>query len=109
MTETNPTDQATDQPTNAATDQPTTPAPPNEPRTPWQQRVLGVRGIATVALAGVLLGGLGGTAIGAAAAGDEHRGSDRFSGVQDRDGRPQQPPRDGLPPATAPQDDSQNS
>ncbi len=56
-------------------------APP--PRAAWRDRVLGIRAVAAVALASLVLGGFGGAAIGAVSAGgDGHRdgSSEHFPG-----------------------------
>jgi len=84
-------------------------------RTPWRQRVLGIRGIASVALAGLILGGAGGAAITAATSDDkdhqrdgEHRyGESRFGGPAFPDDGQMVPPPDlGTPASTAPEDES---
>jgi len=88
------------------------------PKTPFWSRVLSMRAVAAVALAGLILGGAGGTAVGLAAGHDDDRGRvdrDRFGPVlqlQPAEGQqgfpdqgfPGQPPGqlEQLPPATEP-------
>ena len=59
-------------PAYVAHDQP----PVHEPRTRFRDRVLGMRGVIAVALASVVLGGVGGAVLGATTDG----GPDRFGG-----------------------------
>jgi hypothetical protein len=59
-------------PPYAAHDQPSA----REPRTPFRDRVIGLRAVIAVALACVVLGGVGGTVLGATTNG----GDDRFGG-----------------------------
>ena len=46
--------------------------PSSRPRRGWRDRALGFRGVVAVTLAGVILGGLGGTALGFALDDDGH-------------------------------------
>lgn len=67
-------------------------AAPASDRPRLRDRVLGMRGVAAVAVAGLILGGVGGTAIGAVAGHDDHReGRPEFGGREfggpSRDGR----------------------
>ena len=94
------------------------PAEPGPARTRLRDRAFGLRGLAAVALAGLLLGGAGGALVGAVAAGGEggdgsehgrpYRGE--LGGPEGhRPGLPPGGPVGGVPPSTAPSqdDDSQ--
>ena len=101
------------------------PAPQEEPtatKQPLKDRVFGIRGVAAVAVASVILGGAGGAALGAASGGDDkdqQRGRPGFNNGQfpggpggqgdgrgNRDDRQMLPPNGNpIPPTTAPQDD----
>lgn len=89
----------TDQPAEKAADK----AKPG-----WRERTLGLRGVAAVALASLILGGAGGAALGALSNGaDGDRGRDGFG-----PGQFQPPPGGGgpggmVPPGTTPPDDVQ--
>jgi hypothetical protein len=63
--------------------------PAHQPRTPFWDRVLGLRAVVAVALACVVLGGAGGTVLGATTNG----GDDRFGGRGGPGGFPGQPGR----------------
>ena len=89
---------------------PADPAP--EPRTRWRDRVFAFRGVLAVALASVILGGVGGAAIGVAASGDGDPGR---HGPAHRDFQPHggpgmpgtgelpvRPPEDEVEPDNAP-------
>jgi hypothetical protein len=91
-------------------------ASPDRTRTPLRDRVLGIRGIAAVGLAGLVLGGLGGAAIGVAVDdGGDHGRPARFgSQMPGQDGR--HGPDGGFmppggpgqaPPSTAPDEETQ--
>lgn len=78
-----------------------TPAPPAPTRTRLRDRTFRLRAVAAVGLASLILGGLGGAAIGVVADGDDHHPA-RPGGPG---GRFQPgPPDGGLPPGTAPDD-----
>ena len=120
-----------DQPLAAESAQPATPAPPMPPVPPslphaveggspsepavarvrLRERVLGMRAVAGVALATLILGGLGGTAIGAAAGDDsgdagpgEHGFGGRLEGGPET--RPGPGQQDQLPAPTLPESSS---
>jgi hypothetical protein len=81
--------------------------PPPGPR--FRDRVLGIRAVAAVALASLVLGGLGGAVLGAVSAGGEDRrgGPDGFGGQPGQHGQ-QAPPAgapNGVPPGTSQQDE----
>ncbi|MDQ4051721.1 MAG: hypothetical protein M3237_03345 [Actinomycetota bacterium] len=83
-----------------------TPAKEAPARTRWRERALGFRGVVAVALATLILGGLGGTAIGMAVSGDDHDRQRQGPGdFEMHDGG--RPPGGGVPPGTAPEDDVQ--
>jgi len=98
----------------------TTPAKPR-----FQDRVLGMKAVAGVALASVVLGGAGGAVLGAISNGDDDSGrGNRFGGpmtnrMPGQDGNQLQQPGDGqmvppgtqgqLPPGLPPQDGSTES
>jgi hypothetical protein len=99
-------------------DQPYPPAPVARPR--LRDRVFRIRGVVAVAVAGLILGGAGGTLVGATAFGDGHgdgpgRGFGGPGGFQQfpQQGQlPQGGPGQGLPggqlpPGTSPQNDVQ--
>ena len=126
MTENTPPE-AVEPPVNPAP----TPAPPvasdpapvaTAPAPRFRDRVLGIRGVAAVALAGLVIGGGGGFALGAVTdGGDDRMGPGRagFGGpgqFQQFPGRPQGGQQGGpgqvfpggqMPPGTAPQEDMQ--
>ncbi|MFA6299346.1 MAG: hypothetical protein WC642_09270, partial [Nocardioides sp.] len=54
-----------------AIDESTDQQPPLPTKPGWRERTLGMRGVAAVTLAGLILGGLGGAAIGVVASGDD--------------------------------------
>ncbi|MGZ6753180.1 MAG: hypothetical protein ACXVEJ_06910 [Nocardioides sp.] len=98
----------------AATDHPTASHPashadaPYEPayaapgdRTSWRHRVLGMKGVAAVALASLVLGGAGGAALGALSDGGNGDAGGRFGGPgrfgQLQPGQPGQQGQQGLP------------
>lgn len=109
------------------------PAPPfpppvaAAPKTRFRDRVLGMRGVAAVAVAGLIIGGAGGAVLGAVTSGDDDRDGGRFGGPggfggpgqfqqQLPPGQPGQLPQGGpgqgmpgggLPPGTSPQDEVQ--
>ena len=96
-------------PPHAGDDAPTESSGPVKPR--LLDRVLGMRAVAGVALATLILGGLGGAAIGAAAAddsGDGGRGEHGFGGRLEGgpDGRPEPGQQDQLPAPTTPESSS---
>jgi hypothetical protein len=119
-TDATPTDPTT---TDAANTDPTTTYPaeqtaetPTKPKTRLRDRVLGIRGIAAVGLAGLVLGSLGGAAIGVAVDDDgDHERPARFgSQFPGEDGR--RGPDDGFmppggpgqaPPSTAPDEETE--
>jgi hypothetical protein len=88
-------------------------------KTPFRHRVIGIRGVAAVAVASVILGGAGGAALGAASSGDDNdqqRGRPGMNngqfpggpgdGSQNGDNRQMLPPGSNqLPPTTAPEGD----
>lgn len=84
---------------------------PDETRPGWKHRVLGMRAVAAVALATLVLGGVGGAALGAVSDGaDQQQGPGGRGTFQLPPGgqgfQPGQVPAPGgLPPGTAPQDD----
>jgi hypothetical protein len=89
----------------------TTTDPTNEespPKTRLRDRAFGLRSVIAVGAATLVLGGLGGTAIGFAADGDSGRGDHpaRMDGEGDGDGRPGDhgfaPPPGQVPPVTPP-------
>ncbi|HEY3016136.1 MAG TPA: hypothetical protein VGJ41_13545 [Nocardioides sp.] len=101
--------------------------PPEPPRRKFWSRMLSMRAVAAVTLAGVVLGGVGGAAVGLAVGNDGHdrRGPEGFGpslqqfpseGMPDGDGGqqlpdqglPGQPPGlpDQVPPSTEPDDGS---
>jgi hypothetical protein len=87
------------------------PEPPAETRTRWRDRAFGFRGVVAVALATLILGGVGGAAIGVVASGDghDHQGPARLEfrdGDRPTHGGPGMPGF-GVPPGTPPQDDVQ--
>jgi len=111
---------------------PTAPTAPGS-RPALRDRVLGWRGVAGVALAGVILGGAGGAVLGAVSNGGDSRGPGGFGGFrgpgvmqssQSSQNQPNQQLPDGLPgnqgqtpptgtpgqlpPSTAPQQEEQN-
>ena len=49
------------------------PTAPVVARTPWRQRVLGMRGVLAVSLASLVVGGLGGAAVSSVVGGDDDR------------------------------------
>ena len=64
-----PTDQTADATVEQPGEQPIAPAPAapsyaGPPATPWRERVLGAKGVAAVAVGALLVGGLGGFALG---------------------------------------------
>ena len=79
-------------------DQPTT----SEPAEPgWRDRVLGLRGVAAVAVASLILGGAGGAALGALSNGADDDGGRPGFGPGGGPGQFQQqqlPPQDGVRP-----------
>jgi hypothetical protein len=88
------------------------PAPEAAARTRWRDRVLGFRGVLAVALAGLIVGGVGGAAIGALASGDDDHdrrgpGPMELRGDRPERGEPGGFPGGGLPPGTPPQDEAQ--
>ena len=99
------------------TDEQTTPADPTPAPSPaspaatpektrLRDRALGFRAVLAVALAALILGGLGGAAIGVVSSGgDEQRGPG--GGRHGFQPGPGQGPGGGLPPGTAPRDDVQ--
>ncbi len=98
------------------TEPPEPPEPAAKPKTRLRDRVLGIRGIAAVGLAGLVLGGLGGAAIGAAVDDDGgHHGPGRFGsqfpgedGRHGPDGGFRPPGEPGqAPPSTAPDEETQ--
>jgi hypothetical protein len=104
---------------STAPTEPTEPSDTTEPapsRTRLRDRSLGIRGVAAVAVAGLVLGGLGGTAIGFAADdGSGDRGPTRFGRpfpgdqghrVPDGDFAPPGAPEQ-APPSTAPDEETQ--
>jgi hypothetical protein len=75
-----------------------------QPRPRFWDRVLGMRGVIAVALASVVLGGVGGTVLGATAHGGDHfggRGGPGFHGGQP--GQPGQFQPGQVPPGQVPQ------
>jgi hypothetical protein len=89
-------------PAYAAQDQP----PATEPRPRFRDRVLGMRGVIAVALASVVLGGVGGTVLGATTHGDDwfgHGGPGAFpAGGPGRPGQSGQGVQPGQPPIPQP-------
>jgi hypothetical protein len=84
---------------------------PAAARTRWRDRVVGFRGVLAVAAAGLILGGLGGTAIGVVVSGDDDHGrgparTDFREGDHGPRGVPGRPGT-GVPPMSPPQDDVQ--
>jgi hypothetical protein len=73
-----------------------------EPKARFRDRVLGMRGVAAVALAGVILGGAGGGALGAGMAGHDR---DQMQGRPGMDNRqfPDGPRGGQFPSTTAPE------
>ena len=86
------------------------PAPLAEPKTRWRDRAFGFRGVLAVALASLILGGVGGAAIGVVASGDGDRHGPGRMEFRDGDrpthGGPGMPGF-GTPPAMSPQDEVQ--
>ncbi len=87
------------------------PAPPAAPKTRLRDRAFGFRGVLAVALASLILGGVGGAAIGVVASGDGHERHGPAQ-LEFRDGdRPTHGgpgmPGFGTPPGTPPQDEVQ--
>lgn len=118
MTDDNKLDQTPDPTPDPTADPDPAPAAeaPEQPaaRTRWRDRALGFRAVAAVALATLVLGGLGGAAIGVVASGDDdhdRRGPaqlDFRDGDRPPHGAPGMPAPDGVvPPGTPPQDDVQ--
>jgi hypothetical protein len=112
----------------------TAPVPPVEPvettaatapaKARFQDRVLGMKAVAGVALASVVLGGAGGAVLGAISNGDDSGSGNRFGGpmtnmMPGQDGNQLQQPSGGqmvppgtqgqLPPGLPPQDGSTES
>ena len=87
-----------------ATEPPADPAPepPAPDSKPWRDRALGFRGVVAVTLAGVVLGGLGGTALGFALDSDSGPEHVRFGSRFGDDDRPA-PPGGGFQPPGLPQ------
>jgi hypothetical protein len=71
--------------------------PDTRPR--LRDHVVGMRGVAAVALAGLILGGAGGALLGAVSAGgdDDRMGPGRFGGPGQMGQFPGQPPQQGVP------------
>jgi len=103
-------------------DVPTSEAPPAaaaaEPRPRFRDRVFGLRAVAAVAVASVLIGGAGGAALGARSNGHDDDRNGRFGGPMTNfrgpsgmDGNQMPPGMQGqLPPALPPsQDDGSDS
>jgi len=90
--------------------------PPTQTKTRLRDRVLGIRGIAAVGLAGLVLGGLGGAAIGVAVDDDGDHGRPVRFGSQMPGGDGRHGPDGGFlppggpgqaPPSTAPDEEIQ--
>jgi hypothetical protein len=81
--------------------EPQSQTPPPEARPRLRDHVVGMRGVAAVALAGLILGGAGGALLGAASAGgdDDRMGPGRggFGGPGQMPQFPGQPPQQGIP------------
>ena len=103
-------DQSTRQSIDHPIDHEEQPAPQPAPKTRWRDRSLGFRGALAVGAAGLILGGLGGTALGFALdGGDDHRGGPGHHGrpFGDDGQRGLVPPGSGqLPPATIPESEA---
>ncbi len=87
-------------PATAPASEPAAATPPDRTRTPWRQRVFGLRSVVAVALAGLLLGAGAGTGVTLLAHHDEtdSAGHHRIDGPGDRGG----PRGDMLPPGSSP-------
>ena len=105
-----PANEAADaEPATAETAEPTEAQPVAADKTRLRDRVFGIRGLAAVALASLILGGAGGAAIGAASAGDDrdhdrgHPGMNngQFPGGGQFGGRGQSDDRQFLPPGSS--------
>ena len=80
--------------------------PPTAPKPRFRDRVLGMKGVAAVALASVVLGGVGGAALGAISNGDGRFGGPGITMMPPGgDGNQMMPPgmQGQLPPGTQPQ------
>ena len=95
-------------PMSEQTTAPDLPAEPAPTKTRLRDRALGFRAVVAVTLAGVVLGGLGGTALGFALDGDQHdhpaRVGGRFGGGPGPEGGFAPPGVPQGPPGTAPQE-----
>jgi len=109
-----PSDQPADEPGAEPAAETTEAAGTPPPRARFSERMFGVRAVAAVTLASLVLGGLGGAAIAAVVDddGSQHRGPAQMQMRDDESGRPdhgtRMPPGGGMvPPATPPEDEAE--